>query len=332
MARSLHFDPVLFSLLLTPLVACGSESPADLRERASEVFTPLSAPPTPATEADRERIDLGYQLFFDAEVSVDGSISCASCHLPQHWGADARPQSLGINGAKTPRNAPTVINCADQIAQHWRGDRASLEEQAERALTGGLGNMNPDDGLARLKNAGYETAFQAAFPDNATPLSVTNYGAAVAAYERTLISTSRFDDFLLGDDAALLGPEIDGLAAFLDLGCANCHTGPLLGGKSYAKFGVVRPYAEATGSPTTDEGRFDVTKQEADRFVFKVPNLRDVEHTAPYFHDGSVEKLEDAIRVMADVQLGKELDDTQVTALVFFLRTLSAPVPVTFNP
>lgn len=300
--------------------------------KASAVFKPLTVPEAPTAAVDQARIDLGHKLFFDARVSADGTISCSSCHQAEKGGGDGLPKSIGFMGKPTPRNAPTVFNADGQIVQHWRGDRVSLEDQAERAVVGAFGNATPDAAQVRITDAGYKADFDAAFPGDPASISVKNFATAVASYERTLVTPSRFDSFLGGDDAALMPAELEGLTTFMDLGCSGCHSGALLGGQSLQRFGVKRDYWELTGSPMPDAGRFDVTMMEADRYVFKVPNLRNVENNGPYFHDGSVAALEDAVRVMGEAQLGLKPTDPETAAVVAFLHTLSAPPPANFTP
>jgi len=304
---------------------------AALRERAASSFGALDAPAIPDDESDRRLFDLGRQLFFDERLSADGQVSCGTCHLTEFGGADGLALSVGVEGRKNPRNAPTVFNTTLQSSQHWRGDRSSLADQAARAPLGmaSFGNQDEAEAVGRLRDAGYQAAFVAAFPDaNAdTALSLANLGTAIAAFEATLITPGRFDEFLRGDDQALDVRERAGLALFLDTGCADCHASPGLGGEQLTKFGLIEPYEQATGSPAVDQGRFDVTGREEDRFVFKVPMLRNVGETAPYFHDGHVIGLEQAVRVMLDVQLGVQLQDFEVENLTAFLRALSGQVP-----
>jgi cytochrome c peroxidase len=190
-----------------------------------------------------------------------------------------------------------------------------------------FGNQTEQEALDRLHDADYQAAFDRAFPDVDEALSLANLGTAVAAFEDTLITPGRFDAFLRGDNAALDARELAGLELFLDTGCVDCHDGPGLGGQALMKFGLTKPYAPATGSAAVDQGRFDVTQREDDRFVFKVPMLRNVAETAPYFHDGNVIGLEQAVRVMLDVQLGVSLQDFEVDNLAAFLRALSGEAP-----
>jgi cytochrome c peroxidase len=241
-----------------------------------------------------------------------------------------------VFGRPNPRNSPTVFNAAYQTAAHWHADRESVEDQARRALLGNasFGNASEAEAIERLHAlpAPYPEAFRRAFPGEQDPISIKNWGAAIGAYERTLITPAPFDAFLKGDVNALDATAREGLAAFLDEGCVQCHDGPLLGGHVLKKFGVYTDYAPLTHSSPVDVGRFEATKDESDRSVFKVPSLRNVERTGPYFHDGSVATLPDAIEIMAEAQLGKHLPAQHIVAIGRFLDTLTAPVPATFAP
>jgi cytochrome c peroxidase len=317
-------------VLLTVLFAVAAAG-QDLRGQAQQVFKPL---PTAMTSADNpitpDKVALGRLLFFEPRVSVDGTVSCSRCHEPFLYATDALAKPIGAEHRVNPRNAPTVLNAALQISSHWRGDRKDVEDQATKALTGAasFGNPSFDVAMARLKAIpGYARMFAKAFPDQADPVTPDNWGKAIGAYERTLVTPSPFDAYLHGDDGALSADAKTGLQEFLQVGCAGCHNGAGVGGGMYQKFGLVEEYWKATGSAAIDKGRFDVTKEPADMYVFKVPSLRNVAMTPPYFHDGSVSTLSQAVRIMARVQLGKTLDDEQVTHLVAFLDSLTGKLP-----
>jgi cytochrome c peroxidase len=279
-----------------------------------------------------ERVSLGRKLFFDPRMSGDGTVSCNRCHLAALYGTDALPKSIGAHDLHAPRNASTVFNTGIYIAQHWRGEMRTVEEQAQRALSGpAFGNPDGATALKRIKAIpGYSELFEKAFPNESAPVSEVNWGKAIGAFERTLMTPSRFDDYLRGKRDALTESERKGLRLFLDTGCADCHSGAGLGGSSFEKFGVVEDYWEATGSKDIDVGRMEVTKKESDKHVFKVPGLRNVEMTPPYFHDGSVKTLPEAVRIMARVQLGKTLSDDDTTGIVTFLKSLTGAVPKDF--
>jgi cytochrome c peroxidase len=212
------------------------------------------------------------------------------------------------------------LNAGLHIAQFWDGRAADLAEQAKGPVLNPIEMAIPNEEavLARLEEAGYGERFKSAFPDAEQPLTFDNYAEAVAAFERTLITRDRFDDFLGGKLNALTPAETDGLKQLMEIGCTDCHNGALLGGDSYEQMGQANEYANKK-----DLGRFDVTKDEEDKYVFKVPSLRNVALTAPYFHDGQAETLADAVKQMAWLQLDEELDDRQIASIVAFLGSLT---------
>lgn len=314
-------------------IAQAAEDNALLKD-ARSIFAPLpnsmAAAGRPMTAA---LVELGRALFFDPRMSVDSTTSCARCHQPSFYGTDALAKSHGNHDRLNGRNAPTVLNTALQVKQHWTGNREDVEDQATKALTGpaSYGNPNFDAPVARLKAiAGYAPMFQAASPGDANPITAENWGKAIGAYERTLVSRSRFDEFLDGKVDALSAAERQGLRTFIDTGCVACHNGVGVGGGEFKKFGVIEDYWKATGSETVDEGRALDTKKPEDKFLFKVPSLRNVAMTGPYFHDGSVGSLETAVRIMARVQLGAAIGDKEVRDIVTFLASLTGPLPENF--
>jgi cytochrome c peroxidase len=281
-----------------------------------------------------ERVDLGRKLYFDPRISVDGTVSCARCHQPALYGTDGLPKPRGAHNKLNPRNAPTVLNAGLQFKAHWRGDRENIEDQAKQALVGppSFGNSDYATARAKLKAIpGYVEMFQKAFPGEQEPVTEENWGKAIGSYERTLVTPSRFDQYLAGDTQALAPVEQQGLRKFINTGCIACHNGPGVGGSMFQKFGVVEDYWKETGSKEIDKGRFDVTHDQADMYVFKVPTLRNVAMTPPYFHDGSVSTLPEAIAVMAKVQLGKSLPDQDVSDISAFLQSLTGKLPDTFT-
>ena len=324
---------VLLALGLSASVHAGGDDTA-LHARAGQLFAPLPAQAGSAAHpVTAERVALGRMLFFEPRVSLDGTTSCARCHQPALHGTDALPRSVGAAGRVNARNAPTVLNAAVQFTEHWLGDRTDVEDQARRALIGPASFGNPDFAAAMAKLQaipGYAARFREAFPGAADPVTPENWAAAIGAYERSLMTPAPFDKYLKGDTGALAPAARAGLARFIDTGCAGCHSGVGVGGASFQKFGVIEDYWKATGSEPIDPGRFAVTGQEADRYVFKVPSLRNVAMTAPYFHDGSVATLPEAVRVMGRVQLGKTLSDGEVEAIVAFLASLTGPLPKDF--
>ena len=276
-------------------------------------------------------VTLGRALFWDQRISADGKTACGSCHLPEDHGADRRRFSLDARGKQTKRNSQTVLNATQQPSLRWTGNRKTAAEQAEKSLVGSMGFATPEAAVQRLQELGYEAAFRKAYPNDTTPVSTGNYGRAIEAYEKTLMTPSAFDRFLSGDNSAMSDPQKRGMQMFMEIGCTNCHSGPLLGGNTLEMFGVVKDYWTATGSENIDLGRFEDTKQDDDKYVFRVSMLRNVARTGPYFHDGSVSDLEKAVQIMADVQLGNSLTDEQAKSIVEFLKALTGDVPEHFS-
>ncbi|WP_460028926.1 cytochrome-c peroxidase [Methyloparacoccus murrellii] len=323
-----------WAVSLLALTAQAQEPDTPLPAVVKQMFQPLPEHRrTEAFPAAAARVALGKQLFFDSRLSLDGTVSCATCHRPALYGTDALPRSIGVEHRLNARNAPTVLNAALQFRAHWIGDRANVEEQALKSLTGRTSFGNPDvvAVIQKLKALpGYAAEFRQAFPNDPEPVTPENWGKAIGAYERTLVTPSPFDAYLQGDAKALPPQAQNGLKTFIDLGCAACHNGIGIGGSSFQTFGVFEDYWKRTGSQPIDEGRFTDTGEPADKYRFKVPSLRNVAMTPPYFHDGSVATLPQAVRVMGKVQLGKDLTDQEVAALVAFLDTLTGELPKDF--
>ena len=294
-----------------------------------EVFGHLPASmPAPDDRATSAQVALGRMLYYDARLSVDNTVSCNTCHPLSAYGVDHRPVSLGVKGQAGSRNAPTVFNAAGHVAQFWDGRAATVEEQAKGPILNPveMGMPSGDAVVQRLRAlAEYRAAFAAAFPDQTDPLTYDNVGEAIGAFERRLVTPSRWDSFLTGDTAALTPAERRGLNVFAGLGCPACHRGTYVGGEMFQRAGLVEPWPEQG-----DQGRYAVTHRRGDRLVFKVPSLRNIERTAPYFHDGQVATLEDAVRRMARYQLGRELRDAEVVALVTWLKSLTGTIPQDF--
>jgi cytochrome c peroxidase len=323
---------MIFHVLLAVFITLPDFSLADdadtvLTERAKVLFGIIKPAPS-----DTPVVLLGQALFWDIRVSGDGKTACVSCHQAEDWGADRRAFSPDARGKLTARNAQTVFNAMMQPTLRWTGDRNSGAHQAEKSLTGSMGFSSADAVVPILFSLSYEAAFKAAFPEAPVPLTASNYAKALQAYQTTLITPAPFDQFLSGDDSSLTAQQKEGLALFIDTGCASCHNGPLLGGNSIQKFGVVKDYWSATQSEKRDPGRFEVTKKEADLYTFRVPMLRNIAKTTPYFHDGSVAELKEAVRIMAEVQLAKVLSDFEVKSIVAFLESLTGDVPVNYKP
>ncbi|MGD2083196.1 MAG: cytochrome-c peroxidase [Chromatiales bacterium] len=298
------------------------------------------APPIPADNPQSAaKVALGKTLFFDPRFSEHGTLSCNSCHNVMSGGDDNRPNSIGMHDARGGRSAPTVWNAAFQSVQFWDGRAATLEDQAKGPVTNpiemGMGSL--DDAMARLKQIpGYVPMFQAAFPDDADPVTADNAAKAVAAYERTLITPdSPYDRYVRGDTEALSPQQIKGMEAFASAGCTACHSGPNFSGPTlppgtgfFQKFPAFPASAyEAKYNLAEDTGRFQVTRDAKDMHMFRVPTLRNVALTAPYFHNGQVPTLDEAVRVMGKVQLNKDLSDEQVADIVAFLGGLTGEFP-----
>ena len=339
--RSL-FRKLMLTALASGLLAAvwplgATDGDQALLDKAKALFKPLPAS-SALPDSTPQRVALGKALFFETRVSNDGRLGCATCHNPAFYGADALALSVGVNGKVLPRNASTVFNTPLLIAQHFGGNRATVEEQAVKALLSPLayGNTSYEQVEKKLQVLGYQSWFEKAFAGDAKPLSADNWGKAIGAYERTLLTPAPFDRFLKGDTQALSPQAKLGLNKFIDTGCAACHSGVSVGGQMYQKFGITQDYWLATGSTEKeafkgyDKGRFHDTKNEADAFIFKVPQLRNVAVTPPYFHDGSVASLPQAVRVMAQLQLGKQLPEEDVAHIVSFLESLSGEVPADF--
>lgn len=286
---------------------------------AAEPITPIPS----SLRADSARAALGRRLFHDARLSGNGKVSCASCHNISNGGADNRARSQGIFGQLTDLNAPTVLNAALNFSQFWNGRAATLEQQVGMVVENPaeMGGRWPTVVSKVYADLAYRRDFAAAFRDGVTR---ANIESAIAAYERTLITpNSRFDRFLLGQLDAISRDEKEGYARFKSFGCISCHQGVNVGGNMYQKFGVMRP-PEMRSSGDAGLGRYLVTRLEEDRHVFKVPGLRNVGRTAPYFHDASAATLEQAIEVMFQLQLGRPSSKRDTELIAKFLRSLDA--------
>jgi len=306
---------------------------------ATSLFAPLpEVADDPARPVTDEKVELGRMLWYDTRLSLSGEFSCNSCHNLATYGVDNLPTSLGHGWAIGPRNAPTALNAALHAFQFWDGRAPDVEAQAQGPVLNPIemATPSPEFAVARISSIPtYVELFEKAFPGEDTPLRYENIANAIASFERTLLTPARFDAYLAGDLDALTPLEKQGLQVFVQAGCAGCHNGVALGGNSLQRFGVVEAYWEATrdyvtiDSPTMpmDVGRFAVTHDESDLYVFKVPSLRNITRTYPYFHDGSVWSLEDATQVMARVQLGRELSAEELEAVMAFYQALEGEIP-----
>jgi cytochrome c peroxidase len=320
----------------TAVLTISSAAAADdatLLKQARALFQPLPSDlSAAATPGNKDLVHLGRLLFFEPRITVDGTVSCATCHQPSLYGTDALATSIGVKQRLHPRNAHTVLNAALSFVNHWRGDRENVEDQATQALTAPISSGHDERAMVdRLEHIpGYAPLFKAAFPGERSPITAKNAGAAIGAFERILITPSPFDAYLAGDVNALSAAARAGLEKFINTGCVACHRGVGLGGDMYRKFGVLENYWTVTGSRNVDKGRADVTKESADLYVFRVAGLRNVAMTPPYFHDGSVAALPDAVKIMARVQLGVALSDPDTNDIVAFLASLTGELPAEF--
>lgn len=324
---------ILFLACALPLLlACAggsssSDDPANdpavaaLAERARTTFGPLPEEvPNPDNVATASKIDLGRMLYYDPRLSKNHDVSCNSCHRLDAFGVDNEPTSPGHRGLRGDRNSPTVYNAALHMAQFWDGRAVDVEEQAKGPILNPVEMASRDEAsvVQVLESIpGYVTLFEKAFREDSDPVTYENMARAIGAFERRLMTPSRFDDFMQGDLGALDAEERKGLETFLAVGCHTCHTGPALGGRLYRKIGFIFPYE------TEDIGREKLTDDPIDRYVFKVPSLRNVAKTGPYLHDGSIVELREMVRLMGYHQLGLELSDDQVDSIVIFLGTLT---------
>ncbi len=345
----------LFPLFIAAvtLVACGKKDAppaAPAAEPVAKVAEPV-APALPAFSEDmlklfgsvpaviaseknpvtEEKVTLGRTLWFEKRMSKNQDVSCDSCHTLTNYGVDGLPTSTGHKQQKGGRNSPTVYFAAGHLAQFWDGRSPDVEDQAKGPV------LNPVE--MAMKDAAavetvlrsipeYKVLFEKAFPPAAPGTEVVtfdNAALAIAVFERKLVTPSRFDKFLAGDKTALTADEQVGLATFVQTGCTGCHSGAYVGGGQYRKLGEVKPW---TGDQ--DEGRAGVTKNAAEKQLFKVPSLRNIEKTGPYFHTGGVTKLEEAVKLMAFHQLGKDIDEATVARIVTFLKTLTGELPASY--
>lgn len=294
-----------------------------------KLFKPL--PPVmesasnPLTDA---KVELGRILYYENRLSKSHQFSCNSCHLLDKYGVDNEATSPGHKGLRGDRNSPTVYNAAGHFVQFWDGRAVDVEEQAKGPVLNPVEMAMPDEAtvIATLKSMPeYPELFRKAFPGEAEPINYENFAKAVGAFERKLVTPSRWDKYLEGDRNALTAEEKAGFNKFMATGCATCHPGAYLGGTSYQKLGAKKAWPNQK-----DTGRHQVTKAGKDRMFFKTPSLRNIEKTAPYLHDGSVASLEETIHLMAEYQLAKKLSDAEVASIVTWLKSLTGELPLDF--
>ncbi|TCJ16359.1 cytochrome-c peroxidase [Parasulfuritortus cantonensis] len=319
----------LFALSLLAFVQ--SAVAADWQPLPGKAPAPKDNPTTAA------KVALGQKLFLDPRLSATGTVSCNSCHNVMAGGDDNRPVAMGIHGKTGGRSAPTVWNSAFNATQFWDGRAATLEDQAKGPVVAdvemGMGSL--DDVVARLRQIpGYEAEFKKVF-GGSQPITADNMAKAIAAYERTLITPdSPYDRYVKGDKKALSTQQQRGMQKFADAGCVACHSGPTFNGQSGASAGAFMKFPAVPGSDyeakygfSSDLGHYNVTKRDEDKNTWKVPTLRNVALTAPYFHNGAVVNLDEAVKVMAKTQLGMTLDDADTKDIVAFLESLTGKFP-----
>ncbi len=313
-------------MLWLAALVCAWMVAADVKQAALKMFAPLpeemASSQNPLNQA---KIDLGRKLYYEPRLSSSQKVSCNTCHLLDKYGVDGETVSTGHRGLKGNRNAPTVYNAAGHFVQFWDGRAADVEQQAKGPVTNPVEMAMPSEQkvTALLKSIPeYAAAFKKAFPGQADPVSFDNMALAIGAFERKLVTPSRWDKFLKGDANALTAAEKEGFNHFVDAGCAACHNGAYVGGMLYQKIGLARPW-----KADADPGRFGVTKQEAERGVFKVPSLRNIAKTGPYFHTGKVPQLDAAVEMMAEYQTGRTLSSAEIASIVTWLKALTGDIP-----
>lgn len=323
MRKGVH--PLLVSLLASGIAMSACADRQTQRVEINPAFLSAYGPlPAVMDSTDNpltpEKAALGRKLYFEKRLSKSQDISCNTCHPLEDYGAEGSAVSTGFQGQKGSRNAPTVFNAAGHIAQFWDGRAPDVEAQAKGPMMNPIEMAMPSDKIvvATLKSIeAYREGFKKAFPEDKDPITLDNAAKAIGAFERTLTTPSRWDKYLSGDHAVLSNEEKAGFNKFAEVGCPTCHSGVYVGGAMFQKVGLVKPWPSSA-----DPGRYAVTKQEADRMVFKVPSLRNIDRTAPYFHDGSVAQLQDAVKAMAEYQLGRKLNDEEAEEIVTWLKSL----------
>jgi cytochrome c peroxidase len=325
---------------LTCLLGLLAASPAlaqdELMRTAQSLFEPIpmEAPAVTGIERTPARVELGKMLYFEPRLSESHAISCNSCHMVGLGGVDLQETSIGHHWQRGGRNAPTVLNAVFNTAQFWDGRAKDLQEQAGGPLVNPIEMGTTEQHVVeQLKGIpGYVDAFKQAFGGQASPITFENVRNSIALFEATLLTPNApFDRYLRGDQSALTAQQREGLQLFISKGCAVCHRGMNVGGGMYAPFGVVeRPGAEFL--PPGDKGRFEVTKTVSDEYVFRVPTLRNIDLTPPYFHTGKAWDLRQAVAVMGSSQLGTELSDAQVDRITDFLHSLTGEQPAVVYP
>jgi cytochrome c peroxidase len=324
-APALDLGPSTNTNLTSAAPAAAVPTSKEFNPRLLRRFKPVRESLAAEKAPTAEQVSLGRALYFETRLSKNEGMSCNSCHPLDRYGADGEATSPGHEGKRGNRNSPTVYNAAGYFAQFWDGRALTVEEQAKGPILNPveMGMKDAKSVEAVLKKVPeYQAAFKAAFPEDKEPLSYDNVGRAIGAFERGLVTPSRWDAYLNGNKSALTADEAEGLRVFTNVGCMVCHTGEFVGGSMFAKVGAVEAWPNQA-----DQGRFEVTKKEEDRMFFKVPTLRNVAQTAPYFHDGSAATLDQAVRMMGKHQLGLDLAPEEVQSIVSWLKSLTGELP-----
>jgi cytochrome c peroxidase len=329
-SRQVRWFALLLTLVLIPVTYLLSASgKVQVNAEALNLFAPIpavmSSPDNPVTDA---KVTLGRILYYDPRLSASQKISCNTCHPLDAYGAESKPVSTGHKNQKGTRNAPTVYNAAGHFVQFWDGRAPTVEEQAKGPITNPVEMAMPSNAAAVqvIKSMPeYVALFQTAFPKDKDPITYNNMALAIGAFERELVTPSRWDAFIEGDQSALTDAEKSGFNTFAATGCQWCHYGPYVGGASYQKLGVVKPWPNQA-----DQGVYQLTKDDMDKMVFKVPSLRNIKKTGPYFHDGSVATLDQAIRNMAVHQRGVTLTNAQVKSIEAWMDSLTGQIPASY--
>ncbi|WP_375605451.1 cytochrome-c peroxidase [Flavobacterium davisii] len=308
------------------------ESKSELLIQSSRFFKSIST--VSEENIPEEKINLGKKLYFDSSLSKNGTISCNSCHNLENFGVDNKPLSLGDTKKMGGRNSPSSLYASLHSMQFWDGRAKDVEEQAGGPLLNPIEHSIPNKEFLEeklRKKSDYIMLFKKVYPDEKQPITFLNITNAIGAFERKLHPKSRFDAYLDGDEQAISDTEKEGLKSFMDNNCVMCHSGVALGGQMMQKFGIYGDYSKLTHSKKIDKGVFERTKKTGDEFMFKVPSLRNAEKTYPYFHDGSVASLSEAIKIMGKVQLNKDLSKQEISSIEAFLKTLTAEVDTKYK-
>ena len=323
-----------FALLLTLILISvtyllSAPRKVQVNVEALKLFAPLpvamTSPDNAVTDA---KVTLGRILYYDPRLSANQKISCNTCHPLDAYGAESKRVSTGFKNQQGKRNAPTVYNAAGHFVQFWDGRAPNVEEQAKGPVTNPIEMAMPSNAAAVevIKSMPeYVALFQTAFPKDKDPITYNNMALAMGAFERGLVTPSAWDAFIQGDQSALTDAQKSGFNTFAATGCQWCHAGPYVGGSAYQKLGVVKPWPNQD-----DQGVYQLTKDDMDRMVFKVPSLRNIKKTGPYFHDGSVATLDQAIRNMAVHQRGVTLTNAQVKSIEAWMDSLTGQIPASY--